>query len=158
MCYPRPAHHIRLIVGGGGEARTLRIAAEHADAINLIGGIDVVARKLPVLHRHCVDVGRDPAEVDVTVLDVALVGANRREVTDLVEGHRSRSSAAAYRSRVGAGTPDQLATRYLELCEAGVSTVFVTMPNLTGPGEVESFGSVIAAFRSARRAEAESAT
>lgn len=145
MCYPRPAHPIRLIVGGGGEHRTLRIAARYADAINLVGGVDVVRRKLPVLRRHCIDVGRDPGEVDVTVLDTALLGADRRAVNDLVERHRGRTSAAVYRSRVGTGTREQLVSRYSELADAGVTTVFVTMPNLAGPADVESFGAVIAA-------------
>lgn len=65
----RPLHRPRLLVGGGGERRTLRLVAQHADASNLIAsGRDEVAHKLRVLDGHCVEVGRDPADVVRTLL------------------------------------------------------------------------------------------
>ena len=143
MTYPRPVRPVRLIVGGGGERRTLRIAAAHADAVNVIGGPEVVRRKRAVLDRHCEVVGRDPAEVGMTVLDPALVGEDRREVADLVEAHRGRSAAAAYRERSGVGTPEELVARYREFQEAGVDTVFVALPNLGGPEQVERFAPIL---------------
>ena len=147
MCYPRPAHRIRLIVGGGGERRTLRIAAAHADAVNILGGLEAVEAKLPVLRRHCEDLGRDPAEVEMTVLDTALLGEDRRTVADLVERHRGRSRAASYRRRVGAGTAEELAERFGRLRAAGVASVFVDLPHLRGPDDVEAFGNVIDSIR-----------
>jgi alkanesulfonate monooxygenase SsuD/methylene tetrahydromethanopterin reductase-like flavin-dependent oxidoreductase (luciferase family)/predicted kinase len=143
MCYPRPVHPIRLIVGGGGQRRTLRIAAAYADAANVVGGVEAVRSKLPVLQQHCEDVDRDPSEVTITNLDTALLGEDRRAVADLVERHRGRSRASSYRKRVGAGTVEQLVERYQELEAAGVATVFVNLPHLRGPDEVTAFGEVI---------------
>jgi alkanesulfonate monooxygenase SsuD/methylene tetrahydromethanopterin reductase-like flavin-dependent oxidoreductase (luciferase family) len=57
------------MVGGSGERKTLRLVAQYADACNLFGQeADVVRHKLEVLDRHCADLGRDPAEVERTVL------------------------------------------------------------------------------------------
>src|SRR3712207_5731656 len=69
-CYPRPVGRLPLIVGGGGERRTLRIAAQWGDACNVRADLDTVVHKTAVLHRHCEAVGRPPDEVAVTVLDV----------------------------------------------------------------------------------------
>jgi F420-dependent oxidoreductase-like protein len=64
---PRP----RLIVCGGGERRTLRLAARYADESNVIArSPHEVARKLDVLRAHCEDIGRDPGEIARSVLYV----------------------------------------------------------------------------------------
>ncbi|MFD1720673.1 LLM class F420-dependent oxidoreductase [Amnibacterium endophyticum] len=70
---PRPIQpHLPILIGGGGEKRTLRLVAEHGDACNLFDlGPDEVARKLDVLRGHCADVGRDPAGIDVTITSAA---------------------------------------------------------------------------------------
>jgi alkanesulfonate monooxygenase SsuD/methylene tetrahydromethanopterin reductase-like flavin-dependent oxidoreductase (luciferase family) len=53
LCYPRPLQdHIPLLVGGNGERRTLRLAAQYADACNIIGDVDVVRGKVRALHEH----------------------------------------------------------------------------------------------------------
>jgi F420-dependent oxidoreductase-like protein len=67
---PKPIQrpHPPITIGGTGEKRTLRIAALWADQWNLPGGDpDTLRRKVEVLHRHCVDVGRDPAAIEVSV-------------------------------------------------------------------------------------------
>ncbi len=69
-CDPKPIQQPRppIVIGGVGEKRTLRIAARWADQWNLPGGEpEVLAHKLEVLHRHCADVGRDPAEIEISV-------------------------------------------------------------------------------------------
>ena len=58
----------RILIGGGGERRTLRLVARYADACNLHGEPERIRRKLEVLHRHCAELGRDPATVAVTRL------------------------------------------------------------------------------------------
>jgi len=69
MCVPQPLSKPEIMVGGGGERKTLRLVAQYADACNLFATEpDALAHKLDVLHRHCEDVGRDPAEIRVTVL------------------------------------------------------------------------------------------
>ena len=66
---PKPIRgRIPVLIGGGGEKRTLRLVAQYGDACNLFGGPDDVRHKLEVLERHCADVGRDPAEITKTVL------------------------------------------------------------------------------------------
>ena len=61
---PRP----RLLIGGGGERKKLRLVGQYADACNIIGDQAVVKHKVAVLHHHCADVGRDPAKIEVTAL------------------------------------------------------------------------------------------
>ncbi len=56
-----------LLVGGGGERKTLRIVARYADACNVGGGFENVKRKDEILRRHCTDVGRDESEIERTV-------------------------------------------------------------------------------------------
>jgi F420-dependent oxidoreductase-like protein len=66
---PKPVRgRIPVLIGGGGEKRTLRLVARYGDACNLFGGPDDVRHKLDVLERHCADVGRDPAEITKTIL------------------------------------------------------------------------------------------
>ena len=66
---PKPIRgRIPVLIGGGGEKRTLRLVAQYGDACNLFGGPDAVRHKLDVLERHCADVGRDPAEITKTAL------------------------------------------------------------------------------------------
>jgi alkanesulfonate monooxygenase SsuD/methylene tetrahydromethanopterin reductase-like flavin-dependent oxidoreductase (luciferase family) len=70
LCSPKPVSspRPRILVGGGGERKTLRIVAKHADACNFIGDADLVAHKVRVLRQHCEAVGRDPASIEVTAL------------------------------------------------------------------------------------------
>ena len=66
---PKPIQkpHPPIVIGGTGEKRTLRIAALWADQWNLPGGDpDMLRHKVDVLHHHCADVGRDPAEIEVS--------------------------------------------------------------------------------------------
>jgi alkanesulfonate monooxygenase SsuD/methylene tetrahydromethanopterin reductase-like flavin-dependent oxidoreductase (luciferase family) len=57
----------RIMVGGGGEKRTLKLAARFADITNWFGPLEEAAAKLAVLDRHCEAVGRDPSEILRTV-------------------------------------------------------------------------------------------
>ena len=90
-----------------------------------------------MLRRHCEEVGRDPAEVAVTVLDLPVVGRDRDDVWARVERlrgpHRPRRRTPR---RHHAGTPPQHRERYRRLADQGVSTVFVALPDLTGPDDL----------------------
>jgi F420-dependent oxidoreductase-like protein len=70
LCRPEPVSspRPRILIGGGGERKTLRLVAQYADACNLMGEPSVVAHKIDVLRRHCDAVGRDPAEIEVTAM------------------------------------------------------------------------------------------
>jgi F420-dependent oxidoreductase-like protein len=64
---PRPVQdRVPILVGGGGERRTLAAAAKYADACNFFGAPDVVRHKLEVLATHCAEIGRDLAEISTT--------------------------------------------------------------------------------------------
>ncbi len=145
-CYPRPVSAIPVIVGGGGERRTLEIAARLADGCNLPAGLNVLDRKLAVLREHCERAGRDPAGLLITVLDVPVVGRDREHAADLVERLRGRTSAAAYARQHHAGTAADHVGRYRLLAERGVRTAFVSLPDLSGPEDVLRLAPVAAAF------------
>ncbi len=145
-CYPRPATPVPIIVGGGGERRTLRIAAELGDGCNLSSDLDTLDRKIAVLRDHCMRLGRDPDEVQITVLDIPIVGTDREHVGSLVERHRGRTPAATFARTHHAGTTADHVGRYRVLADRGVGTVFVSLPDLAGPDEVRRLASVVGAF------------
>ncbi|HEY7044033.1 MAG TPA: LLM class flavin-dependent oxidoreductase [Nocardioidaceae bacterium] len=134
--YPRPVSDVPIIVGGGGERRTLRIAARLADGCNLTSEPEPFARKKAALLVHCRDVGRDPDTLDVTVLDLPVVGNDRDDAWDRLERLRGRRAAAAYARRHVPGTPADHRQRYQRMAEAGVSTVFVAFADLVGPDDL----------------------
>src|SRR3954464_12209499 len=70
LCSPMPVSspRPRILIGGSGERKTLRLVAQYADACNIFGGPDDVAHKIDVLRRHCDTVGRDPNEIEVTAM------------------------------------------------------------------------------------------
>ena|SRR6266545_1533554 len=68
-----------IMVGGSGEKKTLRLAAEHADMVNLIAGIDEVPHKLDVLARHCERAGRDVSTINKTMLGSLILGRTAEE-------------------------------------------------------------------------------
>ena len=70
LSHPAPLRStgIPVLIGGGGEKKTLRLVAQYGDACNLFdAGPDALAHKIEVLRGHCADVGRDPGEIDITV-------------------------------------------------------------------------------------------
>jgi alkanesulfonate monooxygenase SsuD/methylene tetrahydromethanopterin reductase-like flavin-dependent oxidoreductase (luciferase family) len=145
-CYPRPVGPVPVIVGGRGR-RLLGIAARRGDACNLPSRAELLGPGIEHLHAECRAAGRDPAEVAVTVLDVPVVGADREDVARRVEQLRGRLSAAAYARGHHAGVAADQVTRYGELADAGVSTVFVALPDLRGAEDLERLAPVVAAFR-----------
>ena len=64
---PRPTRKIPVLIGGGGEKKTLRLVAKHADIWHSFSDLDTLRRKNEILARHCADVGRDPAEIERSV-------------------------------------------------------------------------------------------
>ena len=122
-----------MIVGGGGERRTLRIAARLGDACN-VPRRRRSTQKAAVLRRHCEEVGRDPDEVAVTVLDLPVVGRDRDDVWERVERLRGRTAAATYARRHHAGTPAQHRERYAGAGGArGVARCSWRCPTWPGP-------------------------
>jgi alkanesulfonate monooxygenase SsuD/methylene tetrahydromethanopterin reductase-like flavin-dependent oxidoreductase (luciferase family) len=65
---PKPIQpHLPLLIGGGGERRTMRIAARHADIWNTFGSPASMKRKIAILHRYCTETGREASSVTPTV-------------------------------------------------------------------------------------------
>ena len=68
---PLSKPHPPILIGGGGEKKTLRLVAEYGDACNLFAGpesLDALQHKLDVLKQHCADVGRNYDEIEKTTL------------------------------------------------------------------------------------------
>ncbi|WP_375424301.1 LLM class F420-dependent oxidoreductase [uncultured Friedmanniella sp.] len=61
---PRPTRRIPVLIGGGGERKTLRLVAEHADIWHGFGTLEELTHKNEVLNSWCAEVGRDPAEIE----------------------------------------------------------------------------------------------
>ncbi|HEX3393575.1 MAG TPA: LLM class F420-dependent oxidoreductase [Acidimicrobiales bacterium] len=73
LCSPRPLSSPRppILIGGGGERKTLRLVARYADACNLFAAdVDVVAHKLDVLRGHCDAEQRDYADITKTIMAI----------------------------------------------------------------------------------------
>lgn len=145
-CYPRPVSRIPVIVGGSGEKRTLAIAARLGDGCNLPSDVGTLDRKLAVFREHCVAAGRDPAQAEVTVLDIPVIGRDREDAAAIVEKLRGRTTAAAFAERHHAGTADEHIGRYRLLADRGVKTVFVSLPHLADPEDIGCLAPVAAAF------------
>jgi probable F420-dependent oxidoreductase len=64
---PPPTRKIPVLIGGGGEKKTLRLVAEHADIWHSFSDIDTLRRKSQILAEHCAAVGRDPGEIEKSV-------------------------------------------------------------------------------------------
>ncbi len=84
---PRPP----ILIGGGGEKKTLRLVAQYADACNLFAGPDV-RHKLDVLRRHCDDVGRDYDEIEKTVLVKFAIGERGERVGAVIDELREMAA------------------------------------------------------------------
>jgi len=110
---PRPIQdHLPILVGGGGERKTLRIVAQWADACNLGGRFEGVKRKDEILRRHCDEVGRDESEIERTVgAGTPIIRddpAEAKRVADAVFAHNG--GADPWRDQP-IGTPEMVADR-----------------------------------------------
>ncbi|NUS44385.1 MAG: LLM class F420-dependent oxidoreductase [Mycobacteriaceae bacterium] len=71
LCVPAPLRPVPILIGGGGEKKTLRLVARYADACNLFASSpEDVAAKLGVLREHCTAEGRDYDSITKTALYV----------------------------------------------------------------------------------------
>ena len=84
---PLSRPHPPILIGGGGEKKTLRFVAKYADACNLFPGPDV-AHKLDVLREHCEREGRDYDDIEKTVVYQFDLGERGERVGEVIEGLR----------------------------------------------------------------------
>jgi len=117
-CQPRPVQdRLPLLIGGGGERRTLRIAAEYADEWNAWTTPDLLAHKLKVLREHCEQIGRDPDEIHVSTQAALYLSTDKQWLED-------KRQAAAGRPVI-VGTPSEVADIVARYRDAGADELIV---------------------------------
>jgi F420-dependent oxidoreductase-like protein len=133
-----------ILVGGGGEKRTLALVARYADMANISGDAATVAHKVEVLRRHCAAEGRDPADVTVSRLATLVLTSSDRETADTREFLRQATGDEPTGSNIG--TPEELVGQVEELAAAGVDYFIFNVPTGT-PETVRRLGAeVLASF------------
>ena len=129
-CMPHPDPVPPIMIGGGGEQKTLRAVARYADWWNLPGGTaPTYAHKLQVLRRHCQDVGRSYDDIVKTWSPEAIALAETEaEAKQIAE-------ASPYKRDVIIGTPAQVAKELQDFVDLGVERLIIRVidfPRLTG--------------------------
>lgn len=89
-----------LLIGGGGEKRTMAIAARYADEWNAWTTPDVLAHKVDVLHQHCDALGRDPAEIAVSTQALLFLSTDEGWLADKRSGDIGRAAIVGTPSEV----------------------------------------------------------
>ena len=152
---PRPIRPegIPIIVGGGGEKRTLRIVAAHADGCNLFGQPDEVRHKLDVLAEHCAAVDRDPRSINKTRLGTLFVGKTREAAEAKLGAALSErgmdlasmdeTTRQAFAGMFHVGGPDEVAEQVQTLLDAGLDGLIFNLPDAHDLESVALAGSVL---------------
>ncbi len=147
---PAPLSRIPIMIGGGGEKKTLRMVAQYADESNLVGISDPtqVPRKLEALQGHCDRLGRNRSEIAVTLLlacnvaptmeqadaELAALGAYKGWPTEVIE---------LAKGMVIHGDPDTVGERLETMMTSGIDGITVSlMANGHIPGRVSLLGEV----------------
>jgi F420-dependent oxidoreductase-like protein len=144
---PRPIRPdgIPILIGGGGEKRTLRLVAQYADACNFFGHLDEIRHKVQVLERHCEDVGRDPAEITKTRLG-GLVIANTSSDA-VTKGAWVREQRGIPQERYDdyfvAGGPDEVLEQVHAYLEAGLDGLIFNIQDVYDLATVELAGTTL---------------
>jgi len=116
---PQPIQkpHPPILIGGGGEKKTLKLVAKYANACNVRAeSVDFVKAKFEVLRRHCEAIGRDPDEIERTVLMRLDVGEDGSKAGEVVEQLGTLAEAGVqavhgYLVGVDKGTPLEVVGR-----------------------------------------------
>jgi F420-dependent oxidoreductase-like protein len=103
LCSPAPVSspRPRIMIGGGGEKKTLRLVARYADACNFFGDPAAAAHKIDVLRGHCDAVGRDIREIEVTALLQAQEGWTPDDVVRAGEAYAAVGVATVMAPALG---------------------------------------------------------
>ena len=133
--------HLPLLIGGGGERRTLRTVARYADACNFGGGIDNVRRKDEVLRERCEEIGRDPSEIERTTGTGAIIIRDTLEEAQRVLADTfAHNGDARLWTDQPIGTPQMVADRLRPFVELGFRHLIVGFPS---PYDVETMERLI---------------
>ena len=136
--------HLPIMIGGGGEKKTLRSVAKYADMWNGFGTAETLRHKDEVLRAHCAAVGRDEREIERTVgckIVIRDTEAEARRVLAAQMAH-NRTPEAEWDGPETAwiGTPEQVAAEIRSRVAVGVATVIVELP---APYDVETIERLI---------------
>ena len=125
---PRPVQPggPRILVGGSGEKRTLRIVARYADMCNVHGSPATIRRRLDILRRHCEDVGRDPAEITSSRRGSLILTETAEEAEQVSKLVRD-AVGPEFDEQFTVGTEEQVANAVGELVDAGLDSLIFDM-------------------------------
>jgi alkanesulfonate monooxygenase SsuD/methylene tetrahydromethanopterin reductase-like flavin-dependent oxidoreductase (luciferase family) len=140
---PRPvrAGGPPIMIGGGGEKRTLRLVAQYGDMCNVTGDPDMIRHKIDVIGQHCADVGRDPSEVRITRMATMFL-TNSADETKQVQEFVSNAAGPEMVGAAQIGQEDDIASQVAELIAAGVDELIFNMP-LSDPEGIRRAGKVL---------------
>ena len=124
---PQPVGQLPILLGGGGEKKTLRMVAEHADEWNVWSTPEVMVHKSAVLGEHCERLRRDPAEIERSSVALLFLVDTDAEADKLRIHDFGRPSLI--------GTPGQLQEQLAAYAEAGVDELII--PDFTLGGGAE---------------------
>ena len=143
---PRPIQKggPKILIGGGGERRTLRILARHGDIGHWFGGrLEDLKRKRSVFEQHCADVGRDPSEVTILIgVGIVLAQSDReaRAITDALPPERRAMTRVM-------STVEEAAEFLRPYLDAGFGGFTLNNPTLPTPEAIGRAGELIGILR-----------
>lgn len=130
---PKPKQaKLPLMIGGGGEKRTLRITAQYADEWNVWGDVAILQQKMAVLDQHCEDIGRDPKEIERSAVALLFLSDN--------EKYLQRMRAADIAMPTIIGNVSEVVDVVAALQEAGVKELIIpdfTLGTLIGADQAK---------------------
>ena len=140
MNEPRLRPTIPIMLGGSGEKKTFRMAAQYADHMNIICPREEIPRKLAALRQRCEELGRDPGTLPTTHLDMVIVAESAAEAERLLSG-----VPEARRAAVIVGTPEHIAEVIkTEVLDAGIDGITINMMrNGYRPGVLTAVGEAL---------------
>ena len=122
--------HIPIMIGGGGEKRTLRTLARYGDIMNVGGTPREFAAKIDVLNQHCADVGRNPAEISKTAFIILALQDDELKAERLRERFAPQASEESRKRNMAVGNAEQIIEVLRRYEEAGADQViFQSIPN-----------------------------
>lgn len=143
---PPPVGRIPVMIGGGGERKTLRLVAQYADESNLVASLDEVPRKLDALAAHCERLGRDRSEITVTYQTSAVIAPTHDQAEAEARAYLAgigvdEQLASAMVDRMPIGDPDEIGERLEQVRALGLDGITVNLPmNGHDPDRVELMG------------------
>jgi F420-dependent oxidoreductase-like protein len=144
---PRPVRPdgIPIMVGGGGEKRTLKSVARYADACNIFGDAETIRHKMKVLDEHCAAAGRNPRDITRTALKTLAIGRDAGAAAKKAEPLHARFGKRF--NVIGlAGGREEVRAQVRELREAGLDGLIVNLPDAYDLDTVALAGDALSGF------------